>query len=81
MLKNQIKIKNLDKCMKIFLTLMIAMIVVLLSQTAYAQDVALDAIKVTTNPDGSQDYSVTMQILLIMTVLSFLPSIIISSTS
>ena len=67
--------------MKIFLTLMIAMIVVLLSQTANAQDVALDAIKVTTNPDGSQDYSVTMQILLIMTVLSFLPSIIIMMTS
>lgn len=67
--------------MKIFLTLMIAMIVVLLSQSANAQDVALDAIKVTTNPDGSQDYSVTMQILLIMTVLSFLPSIIIMMTS
>ncbi len=41
----------------------------------------MTAVTVTTNPDGSQSYSVTLQILAIMTALSFIPAIIMLMTS
>ena len=41
----------------------------------------LPAMTVTTNPDGSQDYTVTLQILAIMTALTFLPAILLMMTS
>ena len=41
----------------------------------------IPAMKVTTNADGSQDYTVTLQILGIMTVLTLLPSFLIMMTS
>ena len=41
----------------------------------------LPAVTVTTNPDGSQDYSVTLQILAIMTALSLLPAMLMMMTS
>ncbi|RUO24515.1 flagellar biosynthetic protein FliP [Aliidiomarina minuta] len=47
---------------------------------AQAQD-TLSAITVTTNEDGSQEYSVTLQILVIMTALSFIPAMVIMMTS
>lgn len=46
-----------------------------------AKDSFLPALTVTTNPDGSQEYSVTLQILAMMTALSFLPAIVIMMTS
>ncbi|WP_448546825.1 flagellar type III secretion system pore protein FliP [Thalassotalea fusca] len=46
-----------------------------------ADDLSLSAIKLTTNPDGSQEYSVTLQILIFMTALSFIPAAIIMMTS
>lgn len=42
---------------------------------------ALPALTVTTQPDGSQDYTVTLQILILMTALSFLPAIVMMMTS
>jgi flagellar biosynthetic protein FliP len=42
---------------------------------------ALPAVTVETNPDGSQDYSISLQILLLMTALSFLPAILMMMTS
>ena len=45
-----------------------------------AQD-TVSAITVTTNEDGSQEYSVTLQILIIMTALSFIPAAVIMMTS
>lgn len=47
---------------------------------AMAQD-TLSAITVTTNEDGSQEYSVTLQILIIMTALGFIPAAVIMMTS
>ncbi|MCC5880444.1 MAG: flagellar type III secretion system pore protein FliP [Idiomarina sp.] len=47
---------------------------------AIAQD-TLSAITVTTNEDGSQEYSVTLQILIIMTALGFIPAAVIMMTS
>ncbi len=41
----------------------------------------LSALKVTTLADGSQEYSLTLQILALMTSLSFLPAIVIMMTS
>lgn len=41
----------------------------------------IKALTVTTNPDGSQDYTMTLQVLGIMTILSMLPAILIMMTS
>ncbi|MGR5066237.1 flagellar type III secretion system pore protein FliP [Photobacterium sp. DNB22_13_2] len=41
----------------------------------------IPAFSVTVNPDGSEDYSVTLQILAFMTALGFLPAIVILMTS
>jgi flagellar biosynthetic protein FliP len=41
----------------------------------------MSAIKLTTNPDGTQEYSVSIQILAIMTGLTFLPAILLMMTS
>lgn len=40
----------------------------------------LKAITVTTNPDGTQDYTMTLQVLAIMTALSMLPAFLIMMT-
>eukprot|EP00918_Siedleckia_nematoides_P082288 GHVU01180351.1.p1 GENE.GHVU01180351.1~~GHVU01180351.1.p1 ORF type:complete len:265 (+),score=8.85 GHVU01180351.1:753-1547(+) len=53
----------------------------LFSQSALAQDLSMSALKLTTNPDGSQEYSVTLQILIFMTALSFIPAAVIMMTS
>ena len=41
----------------------------------------IDALTITTNADGTQDYSVTLQVLAIMTAMSFIPAAIIMTTS
>ncbi|GLP94964.1 flagellar type III secretion system pore protein FliP [Paraferrimonas sedimenticola] len=48
---------------------------------ALAADGILPAVTVTTAADGTQEYSVTLQILLLMTALSFLPAMVIMLTS
>lgn len=52
-----------------------------LSSFAFAQDLTLNALSVKTNADGTQDYAITLQILAIMTALSFLPAVVIMMTS
>lgn len=42
---------------------------------------AFPVMTVTQNPDGGEDYTVTLQILLLMTALSFLPAILMMMTS
>lgn len=65
-----------------FIFLLLAFVgIFVCSDVALAQDLSLNALTVKTNADGSQDYSVTLQILAIMTALSFLPAIIIMMTS
>ena len=52
------------------------------SQSVYAaNDLGLSALTLTTNPDGSQEYSVTLQILIFMTAMSFIPAAVIMMTS
>jgi flagellar biosynthetic protein FliP len=41
----------------------------------------LEALSVTTNADGSQTYSLTLQILILMTALTLLPSLLLAMTS
>ncbi|MCK7575788.1 MAG: flagellar type III secretion system pore protein FliP [Chromatiales bacterium] len=48
---------------------------------ALAQIGGLNAVTVTTAPDGGQVYSVTLQILIIMTLMTLLPSALIMMTS
>ena len=42
---------------------------------------SLSAITLTTNEDGTQEYSVSIQVLLLMTTLTFIPAILIMMTS
>jgi flagellar biosynthesis protein FliP len=52
------------------------------ASTAFAaEDLSMSALKLTTNPDGSQEYSVTLQILIFMTALGFIPAAVIMMTS
>ncbi|NMH65566.1 flagellar type III secretion system pore protein FliP [Shewanella salipaludis] len=53
----------------------------LVAPTGLAAEGILPAVTVTTGADGSTQYSVTMQILLLMTALSFLPAMLIMLTS
>jgi flagellar biosynthetic protein FliP len=46
-----------------------------------ADDLSMSAFTLTTAPDGSQEYSVTLQILIFMTALSFIPAAVIMMTS
>lgn len=56
-------------------------VLLLASPQLFAADLGLSALKVTTGPDGSQEYSVTLQVLAMMTALSFLPAMLIMTTS
>lgn len=51
------------------------------SSAAYGADLDMTAFTVKTNPDGTQDYSISLQVVMLMTLLTFLPSIIIMMTS
>jgi len=45
------------------------------------QELSLPAVTLSTNPDGSQEYSITLQVLIFMTALSFIPAAVIMMTS
>ncbi|MEQ3514869.1 flagellar type III secretion system pore protein FliP [Pseudoalteromonas sp. BZB3] len=59
--------------------LSIGILLLLLAPFAGAE--GIEALSVTTNPDGSQEYSVTLQVLALMTALSFIPAAVIMMTS
>nr|WP_171043716.1 flagellar type III secretion system pore protein FliP [Pseudoalteromonas spongiae] len=60
--------------------LVLFVLLVLLPEMAWAND-ALQALTVKTNADGAQEYSVTLQVLIMMTALSFIPAAVIMMTS
>lgn len=62
--------------LRIFLLLLAVM-----SPAVFADNSAMSALQITTNPDGSQEYSVTLQVLAMMTALSFIPAMLIMMTS
>lgn len=53
----------------------------LFSGFGWAADPGIPAVQLVTNPDGSQSYSVTLQILALMTALTFLPAMVMMMTS
>ncbi|WP_207062486.1 flagellar type III secretion system pore protein FliP [Motiliproteus sp. SC1-56] len=55
--------------------------VLLLPVSGLAQEAGIPAVTLTTEPDGGQSYSVTLQILALMTALSFLPAAVMMMTS
>ena len=52
----------------------------LLPQLGWSQE-GLEAVTVTTNPDGGKSYGVSLQVLLLMTALTFLPAVVMMMTS
>jgi len=63
-----------------FTSLIVLCALTLFSDAAFA-DAGIKALTVTTNPDGSQDYTMTLQVVAIMTALSMLPGFLIMMTS
>ena len=66
--------------MRKFAWLLLILPLLLLVEPAYAQQ-GISAVTVTTNQDGSQDYTMTLQALFIMTALSLIPAFIMMMTS
>jgi flagellar biosynthetic protein FliP len=64
---------------------LLALLTVIASTVSFgvfsAEDLSMSALTLTTNADGSQEYSVTLQILIFMTALSFIPAAVIMMTS
>ncbi len=65
--------------MKILLTALLLLVSLVLP--VHAADVGIPAVNVTTNEDGTANYSVTIQILALMTMLTFLPAMVMMMTS
>lgn len=77
------KLKSLKKSLAIssVLTLITGLILFLLPSQTLAANLDISAFTVKTNPDGTQDYSLSLQVVILMTLLSFLPSILVMMTS
>ncbi|EPJ51626.1 MAG: flagellar biosynthetic protein FliP [Osedax symbiont Rs2] len=54
---------------------------VLFPQLLFAADIGIPAVSLSIAEDGTQNYSVTIQILVLMTMLTFLPAMIMMMTS
>lgn len=59
----------------------LALLLVSLGGPVFAADVGIPAVSVTTAADGTENYSVTIQILALMTMLTFLPALVMMMTS
>ncbi|MDO6691707.1 flagellar type III secretion system pore protein FliP [Aliiglaciecola sp. 3_MG-2023] len=61
--------------------LLVLLSVILLAPADAIAAPGVDALTITTNPDGTQDYTMTLQVLAIMTALSLLPAFVMMMTS
>lgn len=59
----------------------LAVLLLVMPEIAGAAIPGIDAITVTTNPKGGETYTVTIQILAIMTMLTLLPALLLTMTS
>ena len=77
------KLRSIKKSLAIssVLTLITGLILFLLPTQSIAANLDISAFTVKTNPDGTQDYSLSLQVVILMTLLSFLPSILVMMTS
>ncbi|OAI10812.1 flagellar biosynthetic protein FliP [Methylomonas lenta] len=60
---------------------LVGIFALLMSQNVWAAPPGIEAITVTTNPKGGESYTVTIQILAIMTMLTLLPALLLTMTS
>jgi flagellar biosynthetic protein FliP len=60
---------------------LIAIVLLVLAPSVFADGIGIPALTVNSTADGQQEYTVTLQVLGIMTALSFLPSMLIMMTS
>lgn len=75
------QLQGLKRMFVIALILSVVSGLILYYCSASAAELDMTAFTVKTNPDGTQDYSISLQVLIFMTLLTFLPSIIIMMTS
>jgi len=61
--------------------LRVVLVMLLLPSLGFAADTGIPALQLVTNEDGSQSYSVTLQVLALMTALTFLPAMLMMMTS
>ncbi|NVK25979.1 MAG: flagellar type III secretion system pore protein FliP [Gammaproteobacteria bacterium] len=57
------------------------LVMAFISPEVMAESGTISAVTVTDNPDGSKEYSITLQVLAMMTALSFIPAIVMLMTS
>lgn len=57
------------------------MLLIILPSVGFSADLSLDAFKITPGDQGTQTYSVNIQLLLLMTSLTLLPAILLMTTS
>jgi flagellar biosynthetic protein FliP len=65
----------------LFSLLLIAFLTLALASFAQAADLSMPALTVTTGPQGQQTWSLSLQVLVLMTALTFLPAALIMMTS
>jgi len=58
-----------------------ALLLVFVPSLGWAADVGIPAVTITTDESGQDNYSVTLQILILMTMLTFLPAMVMMMTS
>ena len=63
------------------LFLIFAITLALFAPFSFAESGMMSAVVVTDNPDGTKEYSVTLQVLAMMTALSFIPAAVMLMTS
>ena len=77
------KLGSLKKTFAIstFLTIATGLLLFFTPQAFADNSLDISAFTVKTNPDGTQDYSLSLQVVMLMTLLSFIPSILVMMTS
>ncbi|MGN1281689.1 MAG: flagellar type III secretion system pore protein FliP [Succinivibrio sp.] len=77
------KLKGLKKvfCASLFTTVFLGVALYLLPDAQAANTLDISAFTVKTNPDGTEDYALSLQVVILMTLLSFIPSILVMMTS
>ncbi|MFR0717061.1 flagellar type III secretion system pore protein FliP [Enterobacterales bacterium BD_CKDN230030183-1A_HGKHYDSX7] len=72
----------MSRALRMLLNTLLPLALLLAAPLALAADpLSIPAITLSNGPDGQQEYSVSLQILLIMTALSFIPAFVILMTS
>jgi flagellar biosynthetic protein FliP len=66
---------------KLYLAILGGISLLTLSQSGFAQVQSLDALNIATNAGSGQTYSLSLQTLIVLTSLAFLPTVLLMMTS